>query len=228
MQYTRKQSILSPIINTETLTLDHDYDGIKELDNNLPPWWLYGFYISIAFAVIYMVRYHVFDGATQEVEYERAMAQAAIDIEEYRKTAKDLVDASTVVVLTETSDLNAGKSIFDSTCAVCHRADGGGGIGPNMTDDYWILGGSINDIFHVIAEGGRPGKGMIAWKNDLKPLEIAQVSSYILTLRGTNPPDAKEAEGELYTPDGKEEEKEEEETETDSDNNQIEDEVSEN
>lgn len=187
-----------PVEKEADIILDHDYDGIKELDNNLPPWWVYSFYITIIFAVIYMLRFHVFDGPTQEEEYRREMAAAAIAIEEYRRTAKDLVDASTVTFLSEAADLRSGKSIFDASCAVCHRADGGGGIGPNLADNYWILGGSIGDIFTVIAEGGRPGKGMIAWKNDLSPLQIAQVSSYIVTLEGTNPPDAKEPEGELF------------------------------
>jgi len=187
-----------PVENESEIILDHNYDGIRELDNNLPPWWIYGFYVTIIFAVIYMVRFHVFDGPTQEDEYQRAMAQAALEIEEYRKTAKDLVDASTVVVLTDAADLSAGKNVFETTCAACHRADGGGGIGPNLTDDYWIMGGTIGDIFTVIAEGGRPGKGMIAWKNDLSPLQIAQVASYITTLYGTNPADAKEPDGDLF------------------------------
>ncbi|HZH69304.1 MAG TPA: cbb3-type cytochrome c oxidase N-terminal domain-containing protein [Flavobacteriaceae bacterium] len=180
------------------IVLDHNYDGIRELDNNLPPWWVYSFYITIIFAVVYMLRYHVFDGPTQEEEYQREVAAAVIAIEEYKKTAKNLVDASTVEVLTDAADLQVGKSIFNDKCMVCHRADGGGGIGPNLTDSYWILGGSISDVFQVIAEGGRPGKGMVAWKNDLKPLEIAQVASYILSLQGTNPPDPKAPEGDLY------------------------------
>ncbi|WP_339611853.1 cbb3-type cytochrome c oxidase N-terminal domain-containing protein, partial [uncultured Planktosalinus sp.] len=180
------------------IILDHNYDGIKELDNNLPPWWLYGFYATIIFAAVYMVRYHVFDGPTQEEEYQRELAVAEKEIEEYRKTAKGLVDASTVELLTDASDLNAGKGIFESNCVACHRADGGGGIGPNLADNYWILGGSLSNVYEVISEGGRPGKGMIAWKNDLKPLQIAQVASYIKTFQGTNPPDAKEAEGDLY------------------------------
>lgn len=191
-----------PVEKEGEILLDHDYDGIKELDNNLPPWWLYGFYISILFAIIYMVRFHVFDGKQQDEEYQMEMAKAALEIEEYKKNAKDLVDASTVVVLTDPADLNTGKSVFETTCAACHRADGGGGIGPNLTDDYWIMGGDIRDIFTVISEGGRPGKGMIAWKNDLSPLQIAQTASYITTLYGTNPADAKDPEGELYVKDG--------------------------
>ncbi len=182
----------------EEIIIDHDYDGIRELDNNLPTWWVYGFYATIIFAVVYMVRYHVFEGATQDEEYRREVAAAQVEIEEYRKTAKGLVDASTVVMLTDEADLSDGKNVFDTNCAVCHRADGGGGIGPNLTDNYWIIGGSLSNIYEIISEGGRPGKGMIPWKNDLKPLQIAQVSSYIMTLQGTNPPDAKEPEGELY------------------------------
>ena len=182
----------------EEIILDHNYDGIRELDNKLPPWWVYGFYATIIFAVVYMVRYHIFEGATQDEEYRREVAAAQVDIEEYRKTAKGLVDASTVVLLTDKADLSAGKNIFDSNCAVCHRTDGGGGIGPNLTDNYWILGGSLSNIYEVISEGGRPGKGMIPWKNDLKPIQIAQVTSYIMTFQGTNPPDAKDAEGDLF------------------------------
>lgn len=182
----------------EEIIIDHDYDGIRELDNNLPTWWVYGFYATIIFAVVYMARYHVFDGPTQEEEYRREVAAAQVSIEEYRRTAKGLVDASTVVMLTDASDLNTGRNLYDSNCAVCHRADGGGGIGPNLTDNYWVLGGSLSNIYEVISEGGRPGKGMIPWKNDLRPLEIAQVSSYVVTLQGTNPPDAKEAEGDFY------------------------------
>jgi cytochrome c oxidase cbb3-type subunit 3 len=182
------------------IVLDHNYDGIRELDNNLPPWWVYSFYLTIIFAVVYMLRYHVFDGPTQEEEYRREVAAAVIAIEEYKKTAKNLVDASTVEMLTDAADLQKGKSIFNDKCMVCHRADGGGGIGPNLTDPYWILGGSISDVFEVISEGGRPGKGMVAWKNDLKPLEIAQVASYVLSLQGTNPPDPKAPEGDLYLP----------------------------
>jgi len=182
----------------EEIILDHNYDGIRELDNNLPTWWVYGFYATIIFAAVYLLRYHVFEGPTQEEEYLREVAAAQVEIEEYRKTAKGLVDASTVVMLTDAADLDAGKSIFESNCVACHRADGGGGIGPNLTDNYWILGGSLSNIYEVISEGGRPGKGMIAWKNDLKPLQIAQVASYIMTLQGTNPPDAKAAEGDLF------------------------------
>ncbi|MBT8300983.1 MAG: cytochrome c, partial [Maribacter sp.] len=121
-----------------------------------------------------------------------------LEIEEYKKTAKGLVDASTVVLLTEASDLSAGKAIFESSCVVCHMADGGGGIGPNLTDDNWILGGGIKNVFNTISEGGRDGKGMVAWKQTLKPLEMAQVASYLLQFQGTTPANPKAPEGDIW------------------------------
>lgn len=195
-----KQLDSKPMTKEETILLDHEYDGIKELDNNLPPWWKNLFYLTIIFAVGYMLYYHVFDGPTQEMEYDREVAAANIAIAEYKKNNPDLIDASTVEMLTDASDINAGKSIYDTNCAVCHRPDGGGGIGPNLTDEYWILGGDIASVYNVVSEGGRAGKGMVAWKGELNPLEIAQVSSYILTLQGTDPADAKGPEGDLYVP----------------------------
>ena len=155
------------------IILDHDYDGIRELDNKLPPWWVYGFYGTILFAIVYLVRFEVLNDYSQVEEYEIAVAEANIEIEKWKKTAKNLVDANTVSLLTEASDLKAGQKIFTSKCIACHKADGGGGIGPNLTDSHWILGGGIKNVFNTISEGGRSGKGMISWKSELKPLEIA-------------------------------------------------------
>lgn len=188
-----------PISKEQEIVLDHNYDGIRELDNDLPPWWVYMFYATIAFAVIYLLRYHVFNGTTQKEEYEIEVAQAKLEVEEYKKNNKDLIDAETVELLTDAKDLAAGKEIYMTNCVACHKDNGGGGIGPNLTDDYWILGGGIKNVFHTISEGGRPGKGMIAWKTDLKPSEMAQVASYVISLHGTNPPDGKEPEGEVWT-----------------------------
>lgn len=188
-----------PIAQEDDIILDHNYDGIQELDNNLPPWWVYGFYITIIFAGIYLARFEVFKEYNQEQEYEAALAQAQLEIEEYKRTAKNLVDVNTVVLLTDESDLTAGKQIFETHCVACHKATGAGGIGPNLTDAYWILGGGIKNVFKTISEGGRPGKGMVAWKATLKPSEMAQVASYVLGLQGTQPADGKEPEGELWS-----------------------------
>lgn len=187
-----------PLEKEEEIILDHNYDGIRELDNNLPPWWLYGFYASMIFAFVYLAKYHIFDGTTQKEEYLQEVAEAKAAVEEYKKTAKGLVDANTVELLTADEDISAGKNIFESNCVACHKVDAGGGIGPNLTDDYWILGGGIKNVFHTISEGGRPGKGMVSWKTELKPDQIAQVASYVLSLHGTTPADPKEPQGELW------------------------------
>ena len=187
-----------PIEEEGEIILDHNYDGIKELDNNLPPWWVYTFYLSIVFGVVYMVRYHVFNADDQFAEYEIEYAEANRAIEEYKKTAKGLVDYNTVEVLADASDLKAGQQIFELNCVACHKADGGGGIGPNLADEHWILGGGIKNVFKTISEGGRDGKGMVAWKTELKPLEMAQVASYVLQFQGTTPADPKAAEGDIW------------------------------
>ncbi len=187
-----------PVEEEHEIILDHNYDGIRELDNDLPPWWLYGFYASIIFGAIYLIKYHVFNGDNQYDELETEYAEAKIAIEEYKRTAKDLVDINTVTVLTDAADLKAGQAVFETNCVACHMTDGGGGIGPNLTDKYWILGGGIKNIFNTVSEGGRNGKGMIAWKQSLKPSEIAQVSSYVLQFQGTTPAKPKDPEGDIW------------------------------
>lgn len=187
-----------PVEEEEEIELDHNYDGIRELDNNLPPWWLYGFYASIIFAVIYLVRYHVTHSAPLPLEeYSIEMAQAAQAKEEYLKTAANLVDETNVTQLTEAPKLEAGGKIFATNCAVCHAPDGGGGVGPNLTDAYWLHGGGIKDVFGTI-KYGVPSKGMISWKDQLTPQQIQQVASYVLSLQGTTPADPKDPQGDLY------------------------------
>ena len=186
------------IENEDQLLLAHDYDGIKELDNTLPPWWVYLFYGCIVFAVVYLVRFEIMGGDNQETELKNEMAQAKIDVAQYMKTAPDLMDEKTVTLLTDPADLTAGKAIYTTNCVACHRPDAGGQIGPNLTDENWILGGGIKNIFHTLVNGGRDGKGMISWKATLKPKEMQKVASYVLSLRGTNPVDPKAPEGEIW------------------------------
>src|SRR6187431_545098 len=187
-----------PIENEKQLLMDHDYDGIKELDNNLPPWWVYLFYACIIFSVIYLIRYEIMGAPDQEAELKNEMAQAKIEVAEYMKTAPDLMDENTVVLLDDALSIGKGKEIFTTNCVACHRADAGGQIGPNLTDDYWILGGGIKNLFHTITNGGRDGKGMIAWKGTLKPKEIQAVASYIISLKGSDPKDPKAPEGDVW------------------------------
>lgn len=182
----------------EEIILDHNYDGIRELDNVLPPWWVYLFYVTIIFSVVYLVRFHIIGEYDQKLEYEQEVAAAKVAIEEYKKNAKDLVDANSVEIMTDEADLAAGEKIFSTSCVACHMADGGGGIGPNLADEYWILGGGIKNVFTTISEGGRDGKGMVAWKTSLKPVEIAQVASYVLQFQGTTPANPKDPEGDVW------------------------------
>ncbi|WP_417886585.1 cbb3-type cytochrome c oxidase N-terminal domain-containing protein [Zunongwangia sp.] len=196
--FFKKLNKSKPVEEEGEIILDHNYDGIQELDNDLPPWWIYLFYVTIVFAGVYLVRHHLFNAPNQHEEYIAEVQEAKKAIEEYKKTAKDLIDANTVELLTGEEDVKAGAAIFAGNCIACHKADAGGGIGPNLTDDYWINGGGIKNVFHTISEGGRPGKGMVAWKTDLKPSEIAQVASYVISLHGTTPADPKDPQGELW------------------------------
>ena len=156
------------------------------------------FYATIVFAVVYLVRFEVLDGDNQVTEYNNAVTEAKASLDKYKETATDLIDLNTVTLLTEEKDLKRGKAIYNLNCVACHIADGGGSIGPNLTDEYWVLGGGIKNVFKTVSEGGRDGKGMIAWKNNLKPADIAKVSSYILSLQGTTPANPKKSEGELW------------------------------
>ena len=194
----KKLTKSEPIENEAELLLDHDYDGIKELDNSLPPWWVYLFYGCIIFAAVYLIRFEIMGGDNQEMELKKEIAQAKIDLANYMKTAPDMMDEKTVTLLKDAPSIANGKAIYTANCVACHRPDAGGQIGPNLTDDNWILGGGIKNVFHTITNGGRDGKGMIAWKTVLKPKDIQHVSSYILSLRGTNPVNPKAPDGEIW------------------------------
>lgn len=217
--------------NNEKL-LDHDYDGIKELDNDLPRWWVWLFWLSIIWGLLYMIYYHVFHiGYLQEDEWKREMnpnyvrtteadtkllgildsyhsplfkpggditpRQLALG-EGLPEFVEETAESDTVdyIMLTDNAELQAGKAIYVKNCVQCHGAAGEGGIGPNLTDDYWIHGGQFNDVVKSV-KYGYPAKGMIAWRTFLKPEELIQVSSFVRTLHGTNPPNAKAPQGDL-------------------------------
>lgn len=201
-KWMHKISDLKPIENEKDIELDHDYDGIKELDNGLPPWFTGLFYATIVFALVYLVRFHVVGDYTQDQEYVIENTLAEKKVEEYNKTAPDLMNIDKVTQLTESGEIAEGKSIFTTNCVLCHKADGGGAIGPNLTDKNWILGGGIKNLFKTISEGGRPGKGMVAWKESLKPTEIQKVASYVMSLQGTKPAAGKAPEGDVWKEDG--------------------------
>jgi len=180
------------------LLKDHEYDGIRELDNDLPPWWLYGFYLTIIFSVIYMWRYHVSETAPlQQEELEISIADAEEKMRAYRATAANLVDETTITVIEDYDFVEKGRLVYMSNCVACHGTMGEGGVGPNLTDEYWIHGGGIKDIFKIV-KYGVVEKGMTPWKDLLSPTQMAQVANYVLTLEGTDPPNRKEPQGEKY------------------------------
>ncbi|MBK9638012.1 MAG: hypothetical protein IPO63_09395 [Bacteroidetes bacterium] len=179
------RAILTKAVTVEKeadVMLDHNYDGIRELDNNLPPWWVWGFYLTIIFAFVYLAHYHLFrTGPLQTEEYNIAM-QAADQAKARELKMKDFVSAETITALNTPEALGAGKEFMRRTAWLAMEAECGGSVGPNLTDDFWIHGGGIKNMFKVITEGV-PAKGMISWKSQLTPKQIQQVASFILTKR---------------------------------------------
>lgn len=181
-----------------SVATSHEYDGIRELDNKLPPWWVSLFYITILFAVVYYMHYEVLGtGAKQAEEYEEEMAEAEASVQTYLASLGDLISETNVTLATDQVDLDAGKAIYETSCAVCHVTDGGGGVGPNFTDNYWIHGGDISSLFSTI-KYGVPAKGMISWESQLSAQQIQQVASYIYTMEGTTAAQPKDPQGELF------------------------------
>lgn len=177
-------------LTNDKLIKDHEYDGIRELDNKLPPWWKWLFYISIVFGIVYLVRLWVFNAEDliQEKEFENEMAAVA------SLPAAEETGEFEMVFLTDGASLESGKAIYDASCAVCHLVDGGGLVGPNFTDDYWVHGNSIEEMFVIVTDGILE-KGMTPFKDQLSKQKRLEVISYILTLRGTIPAAPKAPEG---------------------------------
>jgi cytochrome c oxidase cbb3-type subunit III len=181
----------------EEIMLGHEYDGIRELDNDLPPWWKYGFYLTIVVSVVYLIHYHVAGtGDLQLTEYTKEIEKGKQEVAEFMKNAANNVDETNVKLL-EGAEIESGKQVFISNCAACHGRLGEGGVGPNLTDGYWMHGGSLADVFKSIKYGW-PDKGMKSWKEDLSPVQIAQITSFIKSISGTNPPNGKAAQGDLF------------------------------
>lgn len=197
-----------PIEQEAGLDLGHDYDGIRELNNRLPPWWLYGFYATIIIGAIYLWRYHVAHTAPLSgEEYEIAVQKGEQQKNEYLKAKGEAIDENSIAMLGQ-EDIEEGKKIFTNPvkCAMCHGADASGfvngspGVGPNLTDDYWIHGGDIKSVFKTI-KYGIDGKGMPEWKSSLTAKQMAQLASFVKSVRGTHPAKGKAPDGQLYKED---------------------------
>lgn len=196
-KFRRAITKTTPVETEHELLLDHDYDGIRELDSKVPPWFLWLFYISIFFAVVYMLDYHVLNSSPlQDEEYQMQVQQAEVERAALINSGAFLNEES-VTLLTDPAALDAGKQIFTTNCVACHAADGGGLVGPNLTDDYWIHGGGIKNIFKVI-KYGVVAKGMISWQSQLNPNQMQDVASYVISLHGTSPANPKQQEGTIW------------------------------
>jgi cytochrome c oxidase cbb3-type subunit 3 len=186
----------APIELEADILLDHDYDGIRELDNALPPWWKYGFYITIFVAIFYILKFEVWHtGMNPTEEYNTEMAEAKIETDAYLASMKENVDENTVVML-DAAGIATGKTLYTKTCVACHSPNGAGGVGPNLTDNYSLHGATIKDIFKTIKYGW-PDKGMQAWQSNFSPVEMQQIASYVKSLVNTNVADGKAPQGEL-------------------------------
>lgn len=204
-----------PIEREADIMIDHAYDGIRELDNRLPPWWLYMFYICIAFAVVYLYHFQVspipgldklvllgpVEKGTQVEQYELAMAEGEAAKAAYMEKAGNLVNENSVTMLTDAASLAKGQETFVSLCQACHGANAAGApnsVGPNLTDEFWLHGGGIQNIFKTI-KYGVVTKGMISWEAQLSPRQMQEVSSWIWSLQGTTIEGGKEPQGEKWT-----------------------------
>jgi cytochrome c oxidase cbb3-type subunit 3 len=189
-----------PIEKEDSIDLGHNYDGIRELDNSLPPWWLWMFYLTIIFAGVYMTYYHFTDmGPSSAQEYEQEMAEAKVSVAKYLAGQAAAIDETSVTLLNDAPSIEAGQQIFSQKCIACHGAQGQGvaGLGPNFADDYWLHGNTINEVFATIKYGVN-GKGMQSWKAEIKPADMQKLASYVLSLRGTNPPNQQPPQGTKY------------------------------
>lgn len=199
-RFLQKVNASVPVEREKEIELDHNYDGIRELDNHLPPWWKWLFNGSIAFAVLYIILYHVTGTLPlAQEEYDRELAQAEQQIREYQASQpKAVIDESTLEYTADAELIENGRKVFlANTCAGCHREDGGGNaIGPNLTDDYWLHGGDVREVFQTI-KNGVVEKGMPAWGKSMSPRDVRDVTFFVMSLHGSNPPDAKAPQGEL-------------------------------
>jgi len=187
----------TPVETEHELLLNHDYDGIKELDSQIPPWFLWLFYLTIFFSIVYMLDYHVFNSSPlQDEEYQLQVKQAEVERAALMNSGA-MLNEETVALLTDQAAIDNGKQIFATNCVACHAADGGGLVGPNLTDDYWIHGGGVKNIFKTI-KYGVTAKGMITWQTQLNPKQMQDVASFIITLHGTTPVTPKQPEGTVW------------------------------
>lgn len=174
---------------------DSQYDGIQEYDNDLPKWWVGTFIITVLFGFGYWVYYHNFSGPGQTQQYDQKLKSHQAKYAA-KSGSGDLSDDRILALLDSAADIEEGKGIYTQNCVACHAANGGGGIGPNLTDNAWIHGANPLDIYGTI-ENGIVEKGMLAWKGILTTSQMQKVTAYVLTLKNTNVVNGKAPQGDV-------------------------------
>lgn len=193
-KFTTAANAAVPVEQEKSIELDHNFDGIRELDNHLPPWWKYLFYFTIVWGIIYVVVYHFTDSLPLQLdEYRNEVAAAEM------AKPKSKFDEAMLAYTADAAILAKGKETYITSCAPCHGAAGGGVVGPNLTDEYWLHGGTVKDIYATI-KNGVTEKGMAAWASSLSPEQIRDVTFFIVSIKGTNPPGAKAPQGTQVAP----------------------------
>ncbi len=182
-----------PIEEEHKILMDHEYDGIRELDNNLPPWWVWGFFFTIVFAFCYLFNYHILGtGDLQYTAYDKEMKKADIEVKAYLSKMSMNVDETNATFMKDGANLSKGKALFETNCVTCHNPKGEGNIGPNLTDKNWIYGYDIKEVFKTIKLG--TPNGMPEHNSKFNPVQIQQVASFVLSLPDTK---GKESQGEF-------------------------------
>ena len=201
-RFVDKMNASVPVEQEKDIELDHSYDGIRELDNHLPPWWKWLFYGTIGWAVVYLIIFHLTDSLPlSQGEYKRELALAEEQMKKYvASQPRAVVDENALVYSNDAAIIEKGKSVFmNNNCGGCHRNDGGGNtIGPNLADEYWMHGGEIKNVFQTI-KNGVVEKGMPAWGKSMSAQDVRDVTFFVISLQGSNPPDAKGPQGEVFT-----------------------------
>ena len=196
--FLQKVFSLKPLSMEKDMVMEHTYDGIAELDNPTPPWFMYLFYSSFVIAVAFMIMYHVVgDGQIMTTEYAQENVEADQANIAYMKKFANSINENNVIVLTDAKSVETGGKIYAKNCVACHGDKGQGGVGPNLTDEFWLHGGSTKDVFHTLMEGV-PEKGMISWKKTLNPIQLQHLVSFLSRFQGTNPDNAKAPQGDKY------------------------------
>jgi len=202
-KFVQRMNRSVPVQQEADIDLGHSYDGIRELDNHLPPWWKWLFYTTIGWALVYIVVFHVSDTLPlSKEEYQQELAVAEEQAQRLKASQPQaVIDENALEFSHDAAIIDAGKQVFtDFNCGSCHRADGGGNsIGPNLTDTYWLHGGGIKHIFTSI-KNGYVDKGMPAWGKSMSPQQVRDVTFFVMSLQGSNPANAKAPQGEIFTP----------------------------